>query len=204
RKLTARNDFAWRGCRLVLIDFGAVKEQIAELGEVSQKVPTTHFVGTVGFAPPEQLALRPIYASDIYAIGVTCLYMLTGRTPMEFDYDAATGEINWQDMAQVSDHFGKILTKMIKISPRDRYQSIEQVQRALDLEPHLDNLADCMHTTRHRSNLEELGDGYVPPISRTAAAIRGWRGRLELRRRRQGGKPDDELLTVFTSSYIGY
>ncbi|MBD2092690.1 serine/threonine protein kinase [Microcoleus sp. FACHB-1515] len=190
--------------RLVLIDFGAVKEQIAELGEGSQKVPTTHFVGTVGFAPPEQLALRPIYASDIYAIGVTCLYLLTGRTPMEFDYDAATGEINWQDMVQVSDHFGKILTKMIKISPRDRYQSVAQVQRALDLEAHLDNLADCMHTTRHRSIEDEsAGDGYVPPISRTASAIRDWRERLELRRKRQANKPDD-FSTLFTADFLGH
>jgi len=191
--------------RLVLIDFGAVKEQIAELGEVSQKAPTTHFVGTVGFAPPEQLALRPLYSSDIYALGVTCLYMMTGRTPMEFDYDPATGEICWQDIVQVSNHFGKVLTKMLKISPRDRYQSIEQVQRALDLEPHLDNLADCLNTTRHRSNADngEAGEGYVPPISRTAAAIRQWRGRLESRQSNSGSKSDG-FLTLFNSGYIGY
>jgi serine/threonine protein kinase len=170
--------------RLVLIDFGAVKEQIAELGELSQKVPTTHFVGTVGFAPPEQLSLRPIYASDIYAVGVTCLFLLTGRTPMEFDYDLASGEIRWQEVAQVSDHFGKILTKMLKISPRDRYVSSSQVIRAIDLEPHLGNLADCMNRRDPVSipgDRSAEADSYVSPASRTALAIRQWRHRLQER-----------------------
>lgn len=78
--------------RLVLIDFGAVKEQFVAVSENTQKGATTHFVGTLGFAPPEQLALRASYSSDIFAIGVTCLYMLTGKPPMEFSYDPVTGD----------------------------------------------------------------------------------------------------------------
>jgi len=175
--------------RLVLIDFGAVKEQIAQVGEATQKATTTNFVGTVGFAPPEQLSLRPLYASDIYAVGVTCLYLLTGRPPLEFDYDPATGEIRWQEFVQVSDHFANILGKMLKISPRDRYRSAKQILRALDLEPHLDQLADCMNTQRRLANpdLEEAAssDGYVSPISRTAAAIRDWRSRLQDKEHKQ-------------------
>jgi serine/threonine protein kinase len=182
--------------RLVLIDFGAVKEQIAEIGEPSQKAPTTHFVGTVGFAPPEQLALRPIYSSDIYAIGVTCLFLLTGRPPMDFDYDPGTGEICWQDAVEVSDHFGKVLGKMLKISPRDRYPSAEQVLRALDLEPHLGDLADCMNKRHPASQADaEVAnptDGYVSPVSRTASAIRQWRNRLQAKERQV--ESDDFLL----------
>ncbi|NEO26411.1 MAG: serine/threonine protein kinase, partial [Kamptonema sp. SIO4C4] len=71
--------------RLVLIDFGAVKEQLIQIEESSScKGVTTHFVGTVGFAPPEQFSLRPVYASDLYALGVTCLYLLTGKAPLDF------------------------------------------------------------------------------------------------------------------------
>ncbi|MBD1995609.1 serine/threonine protein kinase [Leptolyngbya sp. FACHB-541] len=175
--------------RLVLIDFGAVKEQIAQASEVTQKATTTNFVGTVGFAPPEQLSLRPLYASDIYAIGVTCLYLLTGKPPLEFDYDPATAEICWQEFVQVSDHFAVILGKMLKISPRDRYRSAKQILRALDLEPHLDQLADCMNTQRRLANPEQeeatSSDGYVSPISRTAAAIRDWRTRLQDKEHKQ-------------------
>ncbi len=36
--------------------------------------------------------MRPVYASDIYALGVTCIYLLTGKSPKDIDYDPATGE----------------------------------------------------------------------------------------------------------------
>jgi serine/threonine protein kinase len=180
--------------RLVLIDFGAVKEEIAQLTELDTaedtNSPTTNFVGTVGFAPPEQLSLRPIYASDIYALGVTCLFLLTGHPPLAFDYDPRTGEILWQEHVEVSDHFAKVLDKMLKISPRDRYQSADQVLRALELEDHLDSLSPCMNTMPRPMRRDEFYDsaGYLPPIARTAASIRGWRNRMQQRQRSERSK----------------
>jgi serine/threonine-protein kinase len=173
--------------RLVLIDFGAVKEQIARLEDTSQRAPTTHFIGTVGFAPPEQLSMRPVYASDIYALGVTCVYLLTGKSPFDFDYDPATGEIDWQGSAQVSEHFGRVLTKMLHHAPRDRYPSAEALLRALNLEPYLDSLSDCMAVQPHRLEPEHshpngaAADGYQSPITRTAIAIREWKAKLQSR-----------------------
>lgn len=81
--------------RLVLIDFGAVREFLADIDDVhSYQAPASQFVGTPGFAPPEQLALRPCYASDIYALGMTCLFLLTARTPIEFDQSPRTGKFS--------------------------------------------------------------------------------------------------------------
>lgn len=179
--------------RLVLIDFGAVKDQITQASEMTQKAPTTHFVGTVGFAPPEQLSLRPAYASDIYAIGVTCLYLLTGKPPLEFDYDPATGEVCWQNTVQVSEHFSKILGKMLKISLRDRYHNTEEILRALDLEPYVDSLADCMNSNprpfaHDEAETQSASDGYKPPTARTATAIRSWRTRLQEKEQRKGSR----------------
>jgi len=172
--------------RLVLIDFGAVKEKIAQVSEVSSsfRPSTTQFVGTVGFASPEQLASRPIYSSDIYALGITCLYLLSGKPPMEFDYEFLSGEIRWQDHITVSEHFGNILTKMLKVAPRDRYQSPKEILRALELEPYLDNLIYCMNINPKPFPREEvnLDEGYIPPMIRTAMAIRDWRTKLKTRR----------------------
>jgi serine/threonine-protein kinase len=170
--------------RLVLIDFGAVKEQFIQTHTNTQHGATTHFVGTLGFAPPEQLALRPSFASDIFALGVTCLYLLTAKPPMEFDYDPTTGEVNWQEHVDISDYFAKILEKMLRISPKERYQSASEVLRVLELEPYLENLSDCL-STQPRPALadEDLPEGYVSPIVRTAIAIRRWRARLKLRER---------------------
>ena len=77
--------------KLVLIDFGVVKNQIDSVGAGSPDSALTAFaVGTPGFAPPEQLAMRPVYASDVYALGVT-LYVfdewkITKKYGLRSDY----------------------------------------------------------------------------------------------------------------------
>jgi len=89
---------------LVLIDFGAVKNQVNPTVSASsdQTALTAFAIGTPGYAPPEQMALRPVYASDIYALGVTCVYLLTGKSPKYLDYDPSTGEMLWQQNVRVS------------------------------------------------------------------------------------------------------
>ncbi|MCP2730579.1 serine/threonine-protein kinase [Limnofasciculus baicalensis] len=130
--------------KLVLIDFGAVKDEVslAAVANTSDHTALTNFaIGTPGFAPPEQMALRPVYASDIYAVGVTCIYLLTGKSPKDLDYNPATGEMLWRKNVHVSDHFADVLKKMLEAAVKQRYESAEDVLRALDLEPYLDSLA---------------------------------------------------------------
>ncbi|MBD2311642.1 pentapeptide repeat-containing protein [Desertifilum sp. FACHB-1129] len=132
--------------KLVLIDFGAVKDQVnpTVASASEQTALTAYAIGTPGYAPPEQMALRPVYASDIYAVGVTCVYLLTAKSPKDLDYDPTTGELMWQNHVQVSEHFANVLKKMLEVSVRHRYQSAGDILRALDLEPYLDSLAQGM------------------------------------------------------------
>jgi serine/threonine-protein kinase len=119
---------------LVLIDFGAVKDQVSQtllLDPADQSANTKFSVGTFSFAPPEQMALRPIFASDIYALGMTCLYLLTAKSPKDLDFDAVTGEIVWQPHVQVSPDLARILEKMLKPIVGHRFQSTADVIRAL-------------------------------------------------------------------------
>ncbi|MBD2104788.1 serine/threonine-protein kinase [Leptolyngbya sp. FACHB-261] len=141
---------AKRDGRLVLIDFGAVKHQVqagvvsndaSDLSESDRTALTAFAIGTAGFAPPEQMALRPVYASDIYALGMTCLYLLTGRSPKHLAHDPLTGEVIWQDQVVLSPHLDAILKKMLEDSVRQRYRSANEVLRDLDLAPHLQTLA---------------------------------------------------------------
>jgi serine/threonine-protein kinase len=171
--------------RLVLIDFGAVKEQIAQAGDSSLKMPTTHFIGTMGFAPPEQFSLRPVFASDIYALGVTCLYLLTGKAPLDFDTDRKTGELKWQDNLQLSQSFAQILSKMLKISLEERYQSAEAILEALDRESPQDNLALCLVRRNQLTQDEAASDNqssansHHTPTAKLAVAIRDWKNRRQ-------------------------
>ena len=120
--------------KLVLIDFGAVKNYVAQMETpegVEQNANTAFAVGTSGYAPPEQLAMRPIFASDLYALGVTCVYLMTGKSPKDIEYNPATGEMMWQKHVQLGKQMTQVLGKMLEVSVRYRYQSVEEVQRAL-------------------------------------------------------------------------
>ncbi|MBW4537906.1 MAG: pentapeptide repeat-containing protein [Myxacorys chilensis ATA2-1-KO14] len=169
-------------CKLVLIDFGAVKNQVSAVANsvTEQTALTAYAIGTPGFAPPEQMAMRPVYASDIYALGVTCIYLLTGKSPKDLDYDPATGELLWEKHVHISDHFASVLKKMLEVSVRHRYQSSSEILRALDLEPYLDSLAGSMNSIAARTDGAK-GDakdrGYdsqdsSSPAARAAMAIR--------------------------------
>jgi serine/threonine protein kinase len=62
--------------RVVLVDFG-----IARLFKTARKGT---MIGTLGFAPPEQYQGAVDPRSDIYSLGATLHYVLTGRDPEKF------------------------------------------------------------------------------------------------------------------------
>ncbi|MBD1825183.1 pentapeptide repeat-containing protein [Cyanobacteria bacterium FACHB-DQ100] len=163
-------------CKLVLIDFGAVKNQVNSISTSlsDQTALTAYAIGTPGFAPPEQMAMRPVYASDLYALGVTCIYLLSGKSPKDLDYDPTTGELLWQRQVHVSEHFAGVLKKMLEVSVRHRFQSANEILRALDLEPYLDSLANSMNSVTARSTLPKREPDSQPssPAARAAMAIR--------------------------------
>jgi len=69
---------------------------------------------------PEQATGRPIYASDLYSVGMTAIYLLTGLLPQELEIDPQTE--GWQQHAlNVSPSQAAILNKAIQYHPRDRY-----------------------------------------------------------------------------------
>ena len=44
-------------------------------------------IGTPGYMPSEQAAGRAVFASDLYAMGMTAVYVLTGKIPQELPPD---------------------------------------------------------------------------------------------------------------------
>ncbi|NJK41219.1 MAG: serine/threonine protein kinase [Acaryochloridaceae cyanobacterium SU_2_1] len=130
--------------KLILIDFGAVKERVHQsIGAdlVMEPAPAT-MVGTAGFSPPEQMARRPVFASDLYSLGITCLYLLTGKAPDRFDYDQHSGELSWQTQVQISDALKHVLEGLLKVSVRDRYPSAQAAMADIEIqEQQLNSLA---------------------------------------------------------------
>jgi serine/threonine protein kinase, bacterial len=140
--------------RLVLIDFGVVKNQVDSVA-AHETALTAFAVGTPGFAPPEQLAMRPVYASDIYALGVTCMYLMSGKAPKNMECDPITGDINWFKYVKISDGFAEILTKILEVAVKSRYKTAQEVLDVLDLEHHADSLAESIlsHPSATDSNI---------------------------------------------------
>lgn len=65
-----------------VIDFGLAKSVKRDDAEDAATVSMGGFVGTAHFASPEQLEEKEIdVRSDIYSLGITLWYMLTGRVP---------------------------------------------------------------------------------------------------------------------------
>ncbi|MEC4895015.1 MAG: protein kinase [Oscillatoria sp. PMC 1051.18] len=110
--------------KLVLIDFGAVK-QVTTLGQ-SGTIP----IGTPGYMPHEQSAGNPKLSSDVYAVGKVALFALTGIHPslpssLGFKEDSQ-GEVIWREHANVSDKLAAILDKMVRHDYRQRYSSAKE------------------------------------------------------------------------------
>ncbi|MCU0546683.1 MAG: ABC transporter substrate-binding protein [Oscillatoriaceae cyanobacterium Prado104] len=115
----------------VLIDFGVVKETFdREVNTLGSDV--TASMGTPQFMAPEQAAGRPEYSSDLYSLGLTAIYLLTGVWPHELATDAETREIVWRDRAgKIGVRFGAILDKSIRFHPRTRFATAKEMLAAL-------------------------------------------------------------------------
>jgi CHASE2 domain-containing sensor protein/tRNA A-37 threonylcarbamoyl transferase component Bud32 len=110
--------------KLVLIDFGAVKEIQPQ---VTDEHNDTIAIGTRGYTPPEQYAGQPNYTSDIYALGAIAIEALTNTHPRYLSVDDNTGNLIWQDRAIVTPALARVIDKMVAYHFKDRYQSATAV-----------------------------------------------------------------------------
>lgn len=112
---------------LVLVDFGAAKlvEGLRETGTV---------IGSPEFVAPEQIRGQAVYASDLYSLGVTCIYLLTQISPFDL-FDINQDVWVWRDFlkVQIDPKLSRILDKMIEPSLSRRYKSVAEILQ--DLQP---------------------------------------------------------------------
>lgn len=118
----------------VLIDFGGVKQVAAtaifKFTSIGQ-VPTR--LGKIGYSPEEQLQQGQVFPnSDLYALAVTALVLLTGKEPQEL-YDIQQATWHWKRKTKVSSQLEAVLQKMLAPKPENRYQAAAEVLQ--DLSP---------------------------------------------------------------------
>ncbi|BAY07460.1 serine/threonine-protein kinase [Calothrix sp. NIES-2098] len=118
--------------KIVLIDFGAVKE-ISTIEVNANNPPSlTHNVGTPGYTPVEQEQGSPKLSSDIYAVGIVGVQALTGLLPRNLEKDSS-GEIIWRKHApQISNALASVVDKMVCRNYQNRYESATEALTALN------------------------------------------------------------------------
>jgi Protein kinase domain len=115
--------------RVYLLDFGAVKQ--VTTAPVAGQARASTGIYSMGFAPPEQMQGNTVYpATDLYALAVTCIMLLTGKDPSEL-YDAYSNSWKWRSEAKVSDRLAKTFDRMLLPTPSQRFQSADEVLAAL-------------------------------------------------------------------------
>ncbi len=121
--------------KVVLIDFGAVKQIGTQVVVNAGGIASTVVIGTQGYMAPEQASGHPAFSSDLYSLGIIAIQALTGRQPQSLSF-GTTGEILWRDRLpsgyKYSQKFLAFLDKMVRYHFRDRYASATEALKALD------------------------------------------------------------------------
>jgi hypothetical protein len=90
-------------------------------------------VGKFGYAPYEQIRMGQCSPkSDLYALAVTAVVMLTGKSP-NLLIDPRSLDWVWQSQVRLHPRFTEILEKMMAEKPQDRYSSAKLVMKDLQL-----------------------------------------------------------------------
>ena len=99
-----------------LVDFGSVRNVVDASGLDGKTI-----VGTYGYMPMEQYEARAVPQSDLYALGMTLVFLLSHRAPTEITRTGLT--LDFRPYVQVSDRLAGLIEWMIEAAPGDRPES---------------------------------------------------------------------------------
>lgn len=129
RDIKPSNIMRHRNGLLYLLDFGAVKQVTSAQGALGGRSTGIY---SVGYAPPEQMAGGQVYPStDLYALAVTCIVLLTGKEVGEL-YDSFNNTWAWHSHVQDSLAIAPVIDQMLQATPNQRYSSAQEVLDALE------------------------------------------------------------------------
>ncbi|MEH2059583.1 MAG: serine/threonine-protein kinase [Nostoc sp.] len=167
---------------LVIVDFTTAKI----VTEIDRLTFATN-IGSPEYAAPEQTKGKAVFASDLYSLGVTCIYLLTQIPPFDL-FDIANDCWVWQQYltTKVSDvwrqdskslRLAQILDKLLQNAVNRRFQSADEVMQAMGMECKTQNLKipnspwRCLHTlTGHSGTLSSVNTLAISPDSHTLAS----------------------------------
>lgn len=115
----------------MLINFGSIKQIVSTYGFYGDKqIFSSNNIN--GYAPAEQTIGKAVPASDLYSLGLTAIYLLTTRNPIELPVNAKSNNfLLTEEIAALDPDLAKIITRAISSNLSERYQSASQMLDAL-------------------------------------------------------------------------
>jgi serine/threonine protein kinase len=162
--------------RIVLIDFGAAKRGWTQLSANPDSGGT--LIGTQGYSAPEQFTTGEVTpASDIYGVGATLFYLLTGENPKRHMGPGGALTRSPRDVnSSISGEISYIIKKAMSQEPKDRYQTATDMigdlrgQGIIDIDaPHIIFqgrkyvIDDSLEIGREHDCLDSHGKDVSPP-----------------------------------------
>jgi hypothetical protein len=102
RDINPKNVLLGADGRVYLVDFGGVQDALGPRGSTGPSL-----IGTPGYAPPEQLLGHATPRSDLYAVAVTLVYLLTHREPSELAVQRL--KLDYRSLVEVSPPLAAVL-----------------------------------------------------------------------------------------------
>jgi serine/threonine-protein kinase len=113
----------YRDNQIVVLDFGAVKE----IG-----TPPGTRIGAPDYSAPEQDRGQPVTQSDLYAIGPTLIFLLSGESPQKYYQRRGMGyRFNVEGVPTITPQVRQLIEKATEPRPSDRYQTAKELSEAL-------------------------------------------------------------------------
>ena len=127
--------------QLKITDFGLAKYRGNDKATAQDLTQSGVIVGTVNYMSPEQARGDAVdYRSDLFSMGIVLFECLTGKLPFQRRGLAATLRAITQEPApylglyqiENADKLDRVVGRLLKKSPGDRYQSADELLGALD------------------------------------------------------------------------
>jgi serine/threonine protein kinase len=112
----------------VPIYFGGVKEL-----EIESKL---NQCSLHEYSSPEHKQGKSSYASDIYSLGLTAIYLLTGKSPTQLAWDNKRNQYLWQpEDFKLQTNLARVINRAICNNPQQRFNSADEMLKALESQP---------------------------------------------------------------------
>lgn len=157
--------------RIVLIDFGAVKQASTQMVSSNTGITHTVSIGTQGYMPNEQLGGTPHFSSDVYAVGIIGIQALTGQHPRLLTPDPRTGELDWHHhRPDATPELVAVLDRMVRYDYRARYVTAREAFEAMQTLPETLRQAIPAAISFHSVGALGGGPGHVGPNDHSTTA----------------------------------